>query len=134
MSFAISAPSPLSFSPFNSVNRGKFNLEAHVLLLLLLLQMMIYYSYRRCRSLLMFVSHAIALQSLFVAALFGTLRLPSQLFFFFSFFPYLCHVIGKEDKRKVIKMKNKREREFGEDQSSCVRVFVCSSSAMKVKV
>lgn len=95
-----------------------------LLLLLLLLQMMIYYSYRRCRSLLMFVSHAIALQSLFVAALFGTLRLPSQLFFFFFFSLFVsCHREGRqEESDKDEKQESARVWRGSELMCACVCV------------
>ena len=69
-----------------------------------LLQTMIYD--RRRRGLLMFVSRAIALQSLFVAALF---RAAFTAFFFVS-----CHHDRTRDKRKLIEIKITRRGGKGE--------------------
>lgn len=90
-------------------------------MLVLLQQMMIYECCFGCRGLLMFVSRAIALQSLFVA-LFHTLRLLSRLFSH-----YLCHVIRKKDKRKLIEMKkeNKTGRQRRAEAMSSGRIRMC---------
>lgn len=94
-------------------------------MLLQLLQMMIYDCCCCRRGLLMFVSRAIALQSLFVAALLRTHRLPLQR----KKKKRLCHVIRKKDKRKLIEIKKTRQR--GKGEASLERITVCSLSTMK---